>query len=229
MKKKYLTMVLASLLTLTGAGALAGPASSAPEQSVKVLDSAATITDPGWFVNAYNAGFRLYVLHSTAWGTCTPWDRTQPQLKMALDAGLMVAVYTRNAECWRGGIEATGPYRDQLQFFALDVETGEPRITRAMVDGVKDMGVRPVIYSSQYMWPGIMVNSTEFSDVPLWEADPRSFDYAGWTADHLSPAPVPYGGWNTSANMRVGIQQKFNQNVGGVVVDLNSFNAGFLR
>lgn len=225
-KKKILTVVLTSLLAVAVAGA---PAASSAEPSVKVLDTTATITDPGWFVNAYNAGFRLYVLHSTAWGTCTPWDRTQTQLKMALDAGLRIAVYTRNAQCWQGGIEATGPYREQLEFFALDVETGEPPVTRAMVDGVQEMGVRPIIYSTHTMWPVIMANSTDFSDLPLWDADPRAFDYAQWTPDHLSPAPVNYGGWNTEDNMRVGIQQKFNQDLGGIRVDLDSFSADFLR
>jgi hypothetical protein len=116
-----------------------------------------------------------------------------------------------------------------LQFFALDVETGEPPVTRAMVEGVQDMGVKPIIYSTHTMWPVIMGNSTEFSDLPLWDADPRSFDYAQWGADHLSPTPVAYGGWNTSENTRVGVQQKFNQDLGGIVVDLDSFDAEFLR
>jgi hypothetical protein len=228
-KKKILTVVLTSLLALAVAGALAAPAAHSAEPSVKVLDTTATITDPGWFVSAYNAGFRLYVMHSTAWGTCTPWDRTQTQLKMALDAGLRIAVYTRNAECWEGGIEATGPYREQLEFFALDVELGEPPITRNMVDGVRDMGVRPIVYGIHTHWPLIMGDSSEFSDLPLWDGDFHDFDYAHWTPDLLSPAPVSYGGWNVPGNMRVGVQQKLGQDIGGIHVDLNSFSPDFLR
>ncbi|MFH5878500.1 hypothetical protein [Arthrobacter sp. NA-172] len=197
--------------------------------SVKVLDTTAAITDPNWFRQAYAEGFRLYVMHSTVWGTCTPWQRTQEQLKMALDAGLKIAVYTRDASCWEGGIKAAGPYMSQLQFFALDVEPGGSLVTRAMVDGVRTLGVRPVIYSGSGMWPGLMNNSTAFADVPLWDTDTSNLNYASWTADYLAPAPVQYGGWNTAGTMRVGIQQKFEHTLNGVNVDLNSFSAGFLK
>ena len=197
--------------------------------SVKVLDTTAAITDPNWFRQAYAEGFRLYVMHSTAWGTCTPWQQTQAQLKMALDAGLKIAVYTRDASCWENGIKAAGPYMPQLQFFALDIEPGGSLVTRAMVDGVRSLGVRPVIYSGSGMWPGLMGNSTAFSDVPLWDTDTSNLNYASWTANYLAPAPVQYGGWNTAGTMRVGIQQKFEHTLNGINVDLNSFNASFLK
>ncbi|GAB3567288.1 hypothetical protein GCM10027405_27370 [Arthrobacter alkaliphilus] len=197
--------------------------------SVKVLDTTAAITDPNWFRQAYAEGFRLYVMHSTVWGTCTPWQRTQAQLKMALDAGLKIAVYTRDASCWENGIKAAGPYMSQLQFFALDIEPGGSLVTRAMVDGVRSLGVRPVIYSGSGMWPGLMGNSTAFADVPLWDTDTSNLNYATWTADYLAPTPVPYGGWNTAGTMRVGIQQKFEHTLNGINVDLNSFNASFLK
>lgn len=208
------------------ANVAAPPASSS---SVKAVDTTATITDPAWFKKAYDAGIRLYVMHSTAWGTCEPWYRTQVQLKMALDAGLKIAVYTRDVSCWKGGINAAGPYAAQLQFFALDVEPGSSLVTREMVDGVRSMGVRPVIYSGSGMWPELMGNSTAFADVPLWDTDTGNLDYSTWTADYLAPAPVPYGGWNTSTTMRIGIQQKFEHSLNGVPVDLNSFNASFLK
>lgn len=197
--------------------------------SVKVVDTTAAITDPAWFKKAYDAGIRLYVLHSTAWGTCDPWSRTQAQLRMALDAGLKIAVYTRNASCWKGGINAAGPYASQLQFFALDVEPGTPLVTREMVDGVRSMGVRPVIYSGSRMWADLMGNSTAFADVPLWDTNTSNLNYSTWTADYLAPTPVQYGGWNTATTMRIGIQQKFEHSLNGVPVDLDSFNASFLK
>ena len=202
---------------------------AAPSGSVKVLDTTAAITDPNWFRQAYAEGFRLYVMHSTVWGTCTPWQQTQAQLKMALDAGLKIAVYTRDASCWENGIKAAGPYMSQLQFFALDIEPGGSLVTRAMVDGVRSLGVRPVIYSGSGMWPGLMGNSTAFSDVPLWDTDTSTLNYASWTANYLAPAPAQYGGWNTAGTMRVGIQQKFEHTLNGVNVDLNSFDASFLK
>ncbi|MFK4295937.1 hypothetical protein ABH924_001074 [Arthrobacter sp. GAS37] len=202
---------------------------AAPSGSVKVLDTTAAITDPNWFRQAYAEGFRLYVMHSTVWGTCTPWQQTQAQLKMALDAGLKIAVYTRDASCWENGINAAGPYMSQLQFFALDIEPGGSLVTRAMVDGVRSLGVRPVIYSGSGMWPGLMGNSTAFSDVPLWDTDTSTLNYASWTANYLAPAPMQYGGWNSAGTMRVGIQQKFEHTLNGINVDLNSFDAGFLK
>jgi hypothetical protein len=172
MNKKILAPILATLLTILGiaaapaAFAAAPKPSVTPNPSVKVLDSANTINDPAWFTKAYAAGFRLYVMHSTAWGTCTPWYNTMHQLQMALDAGLKIAVYTRDPNCWQGGIDAAFDpisgvdLRPKLQFFALDVETGGPVVTRAMVDGVKAKGVRPVIYTGSGMWPQMTNNST---------------------------------------------------------------------
>jgi hypothetical protein len=225
--QKSLVATLTAILFLFGLAI--APAANAADPSVKVLDTAATITDPNWFRKAYQAGFRLYVMHPTAWGTCDPWWRTKDQLKMALAAGLKVAIYTRDPACWSEAIDAVGPeYTSKLQFFALDVETGGSQVTRAMVDGVKAKGVRPVIYTGSGMWPQMMSNSTAFSDVPLWDTDARNINYNSWKANYLSPTPVQYGGWNTPGNMRVGVQQKFEQNLNGVRVDLNSFNATFL-
>lgn len=199
-------------------------------RSVKALDSTATINDPEWFIQAKNEGFELYVMHSTAWGTCDAWYNTEVQLGMALDAGLKIAVYTRDPSCWEGGIEAVGPYRDQLQFFALDVESdpGTP-VTRVMVDGIKAMGVRPVIYSGSGMWPDIQGSTADdFADVPLWDTNTSNFDYATWQPNYLAPNPIAYGGWNTADTMRIGTQQQFEYELNGVAVDLNSFDASFL-
>jgi len=196
--------------------------------SVKALDSDQVITDPAWFTAAYAEGFRLYILATTDWGTCTPAARTQPQLQMALDAGLTIAAYTRNPACWQAGIAATGPYSARLQFFALDIETGGPPLTRDMITGVQGLGVRPVIYSGAAMWPLLMGATTEFSDVALWDTATGPLDYPSWTADVLAPEPVPYGGWNSPENMRIGVQQEFERTLNGVRVDLDSFDAAFL-
>jgi hypothetical protein len=220
-------VILAVSLAVLGVGA-APAAHAAPNESVKALDSDNAITDPAWFVKAYDEGFRLYVMATTTLGTCDPLERTQAQLRMALDAGLKIAVYTRDPNCWQVGITATGPYQDELQFFALDVEWGGAGVTQAMVDGVRSMGVRPVIYSGYAMWPAIVGESTEFSDVPLWDTNAGPVDYSQWSADYLTPAPVPYGGWNTTTTMRIGIQQSFGS-LNGVNVDLNSFDASFLK
>lgn len=206
------------------------PEEPAPAQSVMAIDSANTINDPAWFEQVYDDGFRLYIMHSTAWGTCDAWYNTENQLGMALDAGLKIAVYTRDPNCWEGGINAAGPYKDDLQFFAIDVENdpGHP-VTRDMVDGIKAMNVRPVIYSGAGMWPGVQgATANDFADVPLWDTNASAFDYADWQVDHLWPTPIEYGGWNTQTNMRIGVQQQFEYTLHGINVDLNSFDADFL-
>lgn len=211
-----------------------------PPGAWKGLDSTAYIPDPGWFVSRFTEGFRLYCLHSTEWGGTAPWWRTEPQLAAALDAGLRIGVYTRDPTTWRAGIDACGPYVNRLQFFALDVETEGPtggpgqQVTRAMVDGVRSLGVRPVIYTGSGMWPVVMGgNVTAFSDVPLWDTDTSSppLGPESWTPDLAVPAPVRYGGWNEASRgtMRRIVQQAFDMPLGGVSVDLNAVDPAFLE
>lgn len=200
------------------------------DASIAAIDSANTITDPQWFKRVYDDGFRLYVFHTTEWGTCNPWSRAQIQAKLALDAGLMIAAYTRDPRCFEQGIKALGDYQGQLQFFALDIETdpGIP-VTRAMVDGVRALGVLPVIYSGSGMWPSIMDDSSAFSDVPLWDTRTSTFKIEDWRVDVRKPDPVVYGGWNTTENPRIGVQEQFEYTLHGVNVDLNSFRRSFFE
>jgi hypothetical protein len=196
-----------------------GACHAATGATVKAFDKAFHDdgASPAWYRDAYAAGYRLMVLSSNIWGRNVPWAGAPGQLGLALDAGLKIAAYTRNPNWWRVGIEACAPYIGQLQFFCLDIEIdpGIP-VTRTMVDGVRAMGVRPVIYSGSGMWPKIMSNDTSFADLPLWDAA------------HGSPGPVPYGGWNTPDNMRVGVQQTEGAYFNGVEINISSFSAGFL-
>jgi len=219
----------------TAAPAPASTAPALPSPVLRALDSDNPISDPAWFVQAYDAGFRLYILSSTEFGTCTPLARTQAQLAMAMDAGLAIAAYTRDPRCWREGIAATGSFRLRLQFFALDIESGGPQLTRDMISGVQSSGVRPVVYTGARMWDEIMgAGTTEFSDVALWDAvpvEPGSTAVPGLPddpADLLSPPPIPFGGWNESANLRVGVQQHFERVFNGVNIDVNTFSTRFL-
>src|SRR6185312_2785263 len=168
---------------------------------------------PQWYQQAYGAGYRLMVLSSNIWDENLPWPEAPTQLGFAQDAGLRVAAYTRNPNWWRAGIEACGPHIGALQFFCLDVEIdpGVP-VTHAMVDGVRSMGVRPLIYSSSGMWPKIMGNDTSFADLPLWDAA------------HGNPNWTPYGGWTG----RVGVQTTEEAVFNGQAINLSTFSAGSL-
>jgi hypothetical protein len=142
----------------------------------------------------------------------------------------MIAAYTRNPNWWSNGIKACAPYVDKLQFFCLDIETDPGvRVTAAMVQGVTALGVRSVIYSGYGMWPEVMGGDvTSFSAVPLWDTNVVGSVPLSFAPNIGSPPPVQYGGWNTAANPRVGIQQGFDVSLNGVVVDVSSFSLAFL-
>jgi hypothetical protein len=201
--------------------------------SVKAFDMTDS-ADAAWFRQAYADGYRLYAYPSLSWGTDKPRSDAQQLFKYALDAGLKVGLYSRNPNWWKAAINAVGTYKNQLQFFALDIETdpGVP-VTRAMVDGVKAMGVRPIIYSGYGMWPGIMGgNNTSFKDVPLWDTNAggaTSMNPKTYTPNVLQPKPVAYGGWNVAGNMRIGIQQTFETVYNNKRIDIDSWSADFLR
>lgn len=206
---------------------------------VKAFDRANSVDDPAWFKKMYNRGFRLYILHTTWWEDtkpgmtpkCQPWPGAIDHIKWALDAGIKVAAYTRDPRCWKGGIEAAGPYKDQLQFFDIDVETDPGvKVTREMIDGIKAMGVKPLIYSGAGMWPEVMGSNTAFSDVALYDTNVTGkVTIDNWVPSLDSPKPIPYGGWNTATNKRVALQQAFDVMVDGYSVDLNTFDASFLK
>ena len=193
---------------------------------VRAFDTTAVILDQAWFDARYAQGFRLYILHSTKWGTGKPWWRTEIQTQMALNAGLMVAGYTRDPSFWREGIQAFGPYTDDLEFFSLDIEDhpGVPA-TRAMVNGIATMGVQPVIYTDRRMWFDVQgATDNDFADVPLWDSDVTgNVTLANQRVSLQNPPAVPYAGWNTPTNMRIGVQQSFDTVIDGIPVDLNTF------
>ena len=202
---------LCAAAAMGGWGALSC-SSAAAEGDVKAFDTRWTAS-PQWYQDAYADGYRLAVLSTNVWDQNAPSPQAAEQLGYALDAGLRIAAYTRNPRWYQAGIEACGPHTGQLSFFCLDVEIdpGVP-VTHAMVDGVRSMGVSPLIYSSSGMWPHVMGNDTSFADLPLWDAA------------HGNPNWTPYGGWTG----RVGVQTTEEAVFNGVAINLSSFSAGFL-
>jgi len=209
MKRRDLGKAVAAAAAL---GWASQACASAETGDVKAFDTRWSAS-PQWYQDAYADGFRLAVLSTNTWDENTPWPLAAEQLGYALDAGLRIAAYTRNPRWYQAGIQACGPRIGQLSFFALDVEVdpGVP-VTHAMVDGVRSMGVQPLIYSSSGMWPHLMGNDTSFANLPLWDAA------------HGNPNWTPYGGWTG----RVGVQTAEEAIFNGVAINLSSFSAGFL-
>jgi hypothetical protein len=191
------------------------------------------------------AGYKIYTLDSIAWDSecatvgsnpcaprqaCAIWPSATAQIQEALNAGLEVAVYNRNPQCWSKGLTGLGPYLADIRFYVLDIET-DPGVapTAAMVSGIEALGVQPVIYSYQSAWDEITGNSTAFSALPLWDSEVNTdveddgVPPVGYPA-LAEPIPPPYGAWTTA----VAEQQTFNTVVDGVSIDDDSFSAPWL-
>lgn len=217
------------------------PAPTGPA-AVKALDTDQDNIPQSWFTARAAEGVKLFITAGTPWsvdGLTTlnePRYAIRDQFRMALAAGMKIALYTRNPNHWAAGLEAAGPYLSQLQFFAADVEPdpGIP-VTQAMLDGIASRGVRPIVYAGAGFWADVQgSNTTAFAGYPLWDTNAvDTFSYTRWQANQsnlIEPAPIPYGGWNqpNEVNLRVGVQQLFDYMLGGVKVDLNMFNESFL-
>lgn len=187
-----------------------------------------------WFDRARAAGYEGFITTAhTFWGgNPQPWWATTTLLERALAAGMWIGAYGRPVNYWKQALDNIAPsVRQHLKFFALDVEQepgGRYPVTRAMVDGVRSYGVRPVIYTGWGMWGDVMGPDSSFSDVPLWDF---AGDRSGWP-ESLWEAPIrAYGGWNGSdATLRIGQQLRMQTPVAfeGVYVDDDSFSVGFI-
>jgi hypothetical protein len=109
----------------------------------------------------------------------------------------------------------------KLSFAAIDVELGtKPEIVGDAFLAIAQSGIRPVIYTSKYMWSLYMADTTAFSDLPLWNAlydNDSDYDFARY----------PYGGWNIR---QLGGEQYTNTTlVSGYGFDFNQFRDEFVK
>lgn len=183
------------------------------------------VPNQGWFNRRHAEGYEwFWTTGHTYWGgEARVWEDGRLALNSALDAGLKVAAYGRPVGRWREALANFGSVGRHLEFYALDVEF-EPdgrahRVTREMVDGVRAMGVRPVIYTARHMWHEIMAGSDEFGDVPLLD---HAGTVSGWPSELASPN---FGGWSK----RIGQQLRLNVLKDGITIDENVIDRSFLR
>lgn len=199
--------------------------------SIRAIDTNDDITNPQWFIDAYRQGIRLYIVDGTNFGTCTGNTKIQTQFALALGAGLKIAMYTRNPNCWPQGLQAAGMYASQLQFFAIDIESASDGLpasspaTQAMVDGITAQSVRPIIYTYDQPWAQINKNTAAFSSLPLWEPNTLAINFNNWTPNVNAVKFYPFGGWTQLA----GSQQEFNVMFEGALIDLDSFDSSILK
>lgn len=233
----------------------AKPAAAEPA-AVKAFDTCSTACGNPFITQAQfddfaKEGYKLYVTDDVMWDSemsgdwaCAahcPANHALPgsgavldpqavaQIKEALKAGLKFAIYNRNVLAWHTGITGLGSSLDaQMAFYVLDIEA-QPGVapTRAIVSGVRQTGITPVLYTWASAYHAIAGNSTEFDNLPLWMSP-----LIDWNANAATPPDypsltyaAPFNGW-TNASV-VGEQQTWNY-VNGYLVNQDAFSKSWL-
>jgi hypothetical protein len=187
-----------------------------------------------WFQEAYQAGFRVFVVQDDTVLTSATNASTQAIVQAAEAAGLQVGAFTCSPEDYAAGISAFGGL--PMAFFAFDVEPGNGPggsncngsgstivpVTSAEVAAVEADGIRPVIYSYPYGWQG----GSGFTNIPLWASQDNSrTTLKNWVPSLTSPPFSPtFGGWTQSDLMAM---QNVWLSYNGVMVDLDSMSASY--
>ena len=201
---------------------------------VKAVDTSTALTTP-WLKACWDLGIRLVSVPGVA---SPPNGALNAHLfsdvAAALDFGMAIGVYVRPPTRWEDVLNDLAPAGQEdltakIEWLALDVEpeVGGPfPVTQAHIDGVVARGVQPIVYSGYGVWPGIMGQSTAFSDLPLWDTDASNnngqYTAANFPASMTARKQTPFGGWTD----RFGWQCAFNVEFptgSGVICDLDLF------
>lgn len=187
-----------------------------------------------WFDNLVTLGYEGFIACShTFWnGVPATNPHINTTLQRAVDAGLWVGLYGRPVTHWKEALEVVDPvFRDQLKFFIVDVEDepgGVYPVKREYIDGVRAMGVRPLMYSGKWLWQNVMGTDRSFSDVPLFEF---AGDRTGWPESMDEPPIDQFGGWNESPEtLRVAQQVRMlaGYYIDGTLIDDDAFDSDWL-
>lgn len=231
--------------------AVAGLAAAVPESEAVAVSAASSkpttpavirafdaweepsIMTRAWFQQAYQAGFRLFVVQDDTVLTAATNASTHTIVAAAEAAGLQVGAFTCSPADYAAGIKAFGGL--PMAFFAFDIEPGNGPggsncngsgstivpVTAAEVATVKAAGIRPVIYSFPVGWQG----GSGFTNVPLWASQDNSrTTLRNWTPSLSTPFNPTFGGWTQSSLM--GMQNVW-LSFDGVMVDLDSISANY--
>jgi hypothetical protein len=193
-----------------------------------------SIMTDAWFQEAYQAGFRIFIVQDDIVLTSATDASTQAIVEAAEDAGLQVAAFTCSPEDYAAGIAAFGGL--PMAFFAFDIEPGNGPggsncngsgstivpVTSAEVAAVQADDIRPVIYSYPDGWQG----GRGFTNIPSWASqDNPRLTLKTWVPSLTSPVFSPtFGGWTESDLM--GMQNVW-LSYNGVMVDLDSISANY--
>lgn len=236
------------LITLTacliGTFLVSGVAMAQSTSAVKGFDTCFNCfgQDPqqAWFTTEHADGYQLMVIDPDTWSSefpdgnaDDPGPASQCQLAAdsrqlidsAIYAGMRVAIYNRNLNCWRQSLDSLGRLEKLgTPVYVWDVETQPGLVpTRADVAAVTKMGYDNAVYS----WDGaVRANLSGFHTLPLFVTEVANWNTpgAGPSADFPATNSIaPFDGW-TSAQM----EQDSTGQLNGIRVDFDAVNAAWL-
>jgi len=186
---------------------------------MKALDLSFSSASLAWCQARKAEGWALLV--QDLWtGVSTP-SPARTNLVNARQAGMLTAGYTvvnnlSGITAINKAATAAGPEWEHLSFVSVDVEVATTAaIVRQAIDGLRAQGKLVCIYTGGWFWNSFIQQGGDFSDVPSWLAD--------------------YDGNSTMDTARLaklgpvcGKQYRGSHDLGGVTVDANTFDDGFM-
>jgi hypothetical protein len=245
--KRLLVMLIACLIgtfLVSGVAMAQSRSQSQSTSAVKGFDTCFNCfgQDPqqAWFTTEHANGYQLMVIDPDTWSSEFPDGKADDpgsasQCELAADsrqlidnavyAGMRVAIYNRNPNCWRQSLDSLGRLEKLgTPVYVWDVETQPGLVpTQADVATVTKMGYDNAVYT----WDGaVPANLTEFHTLPLFVTEVANWDTpdAGPAADFPATTSIaPFDGW-TAAQM----EQDSTGQLSGIRVDFDSVNAAWL-
>lgn len=213
--------------------------------AVKAFDSCFSCfgENPGlsWFQQAKSEGYDMAILDIDSWGSefpdgnaadpgpasgCALSSTGLATLDNAIAAGMYVALYNRNLNCYQQTLRSLTPSEAHgVSTYIWDVETQPGLIpTQAEVSQVTSMGFQNALYT----WNGAVSSlGTSFGSLPLLMEE-----VSNWNTPNAGPPATnypdintitPFDGW-TSADIEQGSTGQLN----GMSLDFDSVSAAWL-
>jgi hypothetical protein len=194
-----------------------------------------------WFQQQKAAGYELAILDPDTWDSeFADANGTQPrpassckldshalqQIDYAIAAGLHVALYNRNLNCYKQTLSSlNASEKHGVSVYIFDIETAPGLIpTQAQISDAASMGFTVAIYT----WDGAVSNlGTSFSSLPLFQDRVTNWNTpnAGAPTSNYPKinAVTPFNGWTKAV-----IQQISTGTLAGMRVDFDAVDAAWL-
>jgi hypothetical protein len=194
-----------------------------------------------WFQQAKAAGYQLAIMDPDTWdsefadgngtrarpaSSCQLDSYGLQQIDYAIAAGMYVALYNRNLNCYKQTLSSlNASEKHGVSVYIFDIETDPGLIpTQAQINDAVSMGFAVGIYT----WNGAVSNlGTAFSGLPLFLNLVTNWNtaYAGPPSSNYPAIKTfaPFNGWASAV-----IEQVSTGQLNGMSVDFDSVDAAWL-